>query len=188
MRRSLSHSPSCSPSRYRRSRYGRRSRSTRTPMTRYRRSRSVTPTRWRSVSLTPSGTHSSRSPPPPQAGRYRRTGHRPRSYTSIRSRSTTFLPSPSPPPSPHQPSQQPPPTQPITTVVIGPGSAGAAPTFVGYDPEHGRRSNAVPIPRLASGEYEKPEPQMRTGARICQWPFSPREITHLHPSRATKSS
>ena len=54
-------------------------------------------------------------------------------------------------------------------VVIGPGSAGAAPTYVGYDHEHGRRSEVVPIPRSAEGEeYEEPAPQIRTGAHIRQ--------------------
>jgi hypothetical protein len=51
--------------------------------------------------------------------------------------------------------------------VIGPGPAGAAPTYVGYDPEHGRRSGDVAVPRSAEGEEpEEPAPQMRTGTHI----------------------
>ena len=44
-------------------------------------------------------------------------------------------------------------------VVIGPGSAGATPTYAGYNPEHGRHSEVVPIPRSAEGEeYKEPTP------------------------------
>ena len=105
------------------------------------------------MSLTPSPRSRSRSPPRRARG-YRRTGRRSGSYT----------PTPS----------QPPPTQPTTTVVIGPGPAGDAPTYVGYDPEHGRRSGVVPIPRSAGEEeHEEPAPHMRTGAHIREWPFFP---------------
>ena len=51
--------------------------------------------------------------------------------------------------------------------MIGPGPAGAAPTYVGYDPEHGRRSGDVAVPHSAEGEEpEEPAPQMRTGTHI----------------------
>jgi hypothetical protein len=66
-------------------------------------------------------------------------------------------------------SRRPPPTQPTTTVVIGPAPSGGAPTFVGYGPEHGRGSEVVTIPPSAEGE--EPEPQIRTGAHIRQWLF-----------------
>lgn len=154
-RRSLSTSPSRSRSRYR-DRYGRESRSTRTPTTRYERSRSVTPTGRRSASLTPPGTRRrSRSP----RGTRRGAGRRSRSYTLTPSRSIT--------PSSTRSLRRPPPTQPTTTVLIGPAPSGVAPTFVGYDPDV--RRSGVAVPRSAGEEeHGGPAPQMRTGAHIRQ--------------------
>lgn len=101
------------------------------------------------------------------------------SYTPTQSRSITRSATRSP--------KRLPPTQPTTTVVIGPGPPGAAPTYVGYDPEHPRRSEVVTIPRSVEGEeHEEPVPQMRTGPHIGQWLIPLLEITCLQPSSTTK--
>ena len=154
-RGSPSSSLSYSPSGYGRGRYARESRSTRTPTSRYERSRSITPTGRRSVSLTPSGTRSSRSPSR-RSRRDRRPGRRSRSYSTT---PTSSLSPSRPPPHRRLPS-----TQPTTTVMIGPAPSVGAPTYVGYDPEDGRRSGVAPVSRSAEGE--EPEPIIRTGTHI----------------------
>jgi hypothetical protein len=44
--------------------------------------------------------------------------------------------------------------------VVNPGPAGAAPTYIGHDPERGRHSRDVAASRSVEGEgHEKPAPQ-----------------------------